>query len=307
MCARFNLLVMIPAEANSRLRHWRHGCAVLVLLFAWPIFEIARFALSDGLASYILIVPAVSGWLVWQERGAMDWEFVAAPRLSLVFAALALGLAASPWIVPGDTASHSRVALSLWALAFVAGLTAVTGWILGTKILRQVGFPLGFLVFLAPLPPPMIHTLEVGLQHASAEVSDWFFAWTGASVFRQGLVFQLPNITLEVAPECSGLRSTLVLVMTSLIAGHLFLKRTWQRTLFTVLVIPLGIARNAFRILTIGWLCIEYGPAMIDSPIHHRGGPLFFGLSLLPLFALLYFFRRMEAPPKAVGNPPAKV
>jgi len=59
-------------------------------------------------------------------------------------------------------------------------------------------------------------------------------------------------------------------------------------------VIPLGILRNGFRILVIGMLCVFVGPHMIDSPIHHRGGPLFFALSLVPLFILLWWFWHQE-------------
>jgi hypothetical protein len=33
---------------------------------------------------------------------------------------------------------------------------------------------------------------------------------------------------------------------------------------------------------------------MIDSPIHHQGGPLFFALSLIPFFLLLLFLRKSE-------------
>jgi len=33
---------------------------------------------------------------------------------------------------------------------------------------------------------------------------------------------------------------------------------------------------------------------MIDSPIHHSGGPLFFVLSLVPFFLLLIWLRRSE-------------
>lgn len=33
---------------------------------------------------------------------------------------------------------------------------------------------------------------------------------------------------------------------------------------------------------------------MIDSSIHHRGGPIFFALSLIPLFLLLVWLRRQE-------------
>jgi hypothetical protein len=37
---------------------------------------------------------------------------------------------------------------------------------------------------------------------------------------------------------------------------------------------------------------------MIDSDLHHKGGPIFFALSLIPLFLLLWWFRRMEAEDK---------
>ena len=121
-----------------------------------------------------------------------------------------------------------------------------------------------------------------------------FFTATGMSFLRNGLFFQLPGIQLQVAPECSGIHSTLVLFITSLVAGQLFLQKWTNRALLTFAVIPLGILRNAFRIWTIGELCVHVSPDMIDSPIHRRGGPLFFVISLLPLFLLLYYQRRWE-------------
>jgi hypothetical protein len=56
--------------------------------------------------------------------------------------------------------------------------------------------------------------------------------------------------------------------------------------------------------VTIGWLCTEYGPEMIHSPIHHRGGPVFFAISLIPLFLLLFVFRRMNRPVPDAQKPP---
>ena len=44
---------------------------------------------------------------------------------------------------------------------------------------------------------------------------------------------------------------------------------------------------------------------VIDSPIHHRGGPWFFMISLIPLFILLLVFRRMGRPRQADGHPAA--
>jgi exosortase/archaeosortase family protein len=59
-------------------------------------------------------------------------------------------------------------------------------------------------------------------------------------------------------------------------------------------VIPLGLLRNGFRVWVIGELCVRIGPQMIDSPIHHRGGPVFFVLSLVPLFLLLLYLSKCE-------------
>jgi len=76
----------------------------------------------------------------------------------------------------------------------------------------------------------------------------------------------------------------------------MLLTSTWRRAVLVAFVIPLGIVRNGFRILVIGLLCVHIGPHMIDSVIHHRGGPIFFALSLIPLFLLLIWLRRSESP-----------
>ena len=94
--------------------------------------------------------------------------------------------------------------------------------------------------------------------------------------------------------ECSGIRSSLVLFITSLIAGKMFLKSQTHRALLAAFIIPLAIIRNGFRIFTIGMLCVHIGPEMIHSPIHHKGGPIFFALSLIPFFAFLWYLRRRE-------------
>jgi len=127
-------------------------------------------------------------------------------------------------------------------------------------------------------------------------VAGWMLDAAGTPMLRSGLVVQLPGISIKVAPECSGIHSTLVLFITSILAGQLLLRRPWKRVVLCLVVIPLAILRNGFRVFVIGELCVHVGPQMIDSPIHHRGGPLFFALSLVPFFLLLYFLKRSERP-----------
>ena len=90
---------------------------------------------------------------------------------------------------------------------------------------------------------------------------------------RDGVVFELPGIVLQVAQECSGIRSSWVLFITGLVASHLFLRTRWRRIVLVAFVIPLGILRNGFRILVIGLLSVHVGPHMVDSIIHRQGAP----------------------------------
>jgi exosortase/archaeosortase family protein len=108
------------------------------------------------------------------------------------------------------------------------------------------------------------------------------------------LLLYLPGLSLEVASQCSGIRSTLVLLVTSLLAGELFLVTTWRRIVLAGLVYPLGLLRNGLRIVTIGLLTLRVDPGAIHGPVHRRGGPFFFAASLVPLFIMLFVLKRSE-------------
>jgi exosortase C (VPDSG-CTERM-specific) len=185
--------------------------------------------------------------------------------------------------------------LCLIMLAFLFLLAGGAILLLGQRFILAILFPVLFLIFMVPFPVALENGIERFFQYWSADAVQLFYRMTDTTFLRDGQVFQLPGITIQVAQECSGVRSSLVLFMTSLLAGYLFLRSPWKRGLFALIVIPLGIFRNAFRILTISLLCIHVDPNYIHSPIHHRGGPIFFALSLIPFMLLLYLLRRSEA------------
>ena len=190
--------------------------------------------------------------------------------------------------------------LALQISSFLMFFGAASVFCLPTSVLRPLSFPLGMLAFMIPFPDAVTNALEFFFQHTSAYAAAAMFTVTGTDMILDGLVIRLPGITLQVAPECSGIRSSLVLFITSFIAGKMFLKSTPNRALLSVFVIPLAILRNGFRIFTIGMLCVHVSPDMIHSPIHHKGGPIFFALSLVPFFAVLWYMRRRERRMSAV-------
>lgn len=273
----------------------------LSLGFTLPLFGLVRYSLTTELYSHVILIPCITIYLVWLRRHEPLPPVSPAPALAVV--PLALALAALSAIFPPGPTSLPRAPENYYALTtfcYLAFGWAGALWFLGGIFLRRFLFPAAFLVFMMPMPTGLRHGLEVFFQHASADAAALLFGVTGSTVFRDGLIFKLPGITIQVAEECSGIRSSYVLFMTSLLAGYLFLRSPWRRTALALFVIPLAIMRNGFRVFTIGWLCVHVSPAMIDSPIHHRGGPLFFVLSLVPFFLLLVWLRRRERH----GNPP---
>jgi len=269
------------------------GClALLTLLFFPPLTKLMLYAAQSDLHSHILLVPLISGYLLYIQRGRRP----AADRSSVAGAltAGAIGIAALAARIAWRGSLSTNDELAVMALAFVSFAGAGGFLFLGAKWMADAAFPVAFLIFMVPLPDASVNWLEKASALASAEAAALYFNVAGTPLVRRGTVFELPGIVLRVAQECSGIHSTWVLFIASVLASHLFLRTRWRRIALVAFVIPLGILRNGFRILVIGLLCVHVGPHMIDSPIHHKGGPLFFALSLVPLSLVLWWLRRRE-------------
>jgi exosortase C (VPDSG-CTERM-specific) len=266
---------------------------LLALCFGQPLLFLAKYAVNSDLHSHIVLVPFVSAYLLFIQRRRLAKEYLSSgwALIPLFVGLTALFLA---WGQPAESNWGHGDSLSLLTFSFVSLLTAGGFLFLGRKWMATAAFPFAFLIFMLPLPGAVVEFLETASKLASAEAAALFFNLTGTPVLRDGNVFHLPGISLEVAQECSGIRSSWVLFITSVLASYLFLKSPWRRAILISLVIPVAIVRNGFRILVIGLLCVQLGPQMINSVIHHRGGPLFFALSLIPLFLLLWWLRRGE-------------
>ena len=265
----------------------------LVAAFCAPLLALIRYASANDLHSHVLLIPLVTAYLLYIDRSSLPATRRPAPGLALIPLVAALSaLTISFSNALPSAGSNERLALVTFA--FVLFLWAGAFIFLGRQWMSAAAFPMAFLIFLVPLPDPVVNLLENVSKLASAEAAALYFELAGTPVLRDGTVFRLPGLMIEVAQECSGIRSSWVLFITSLLAAHLFLRSPWRRAALVAMVFPLAIARNGFRIFVIGELCIRVGNHMIDSPIHHKGGPIFFALSLLPLFAFLWWLRRGE-------------
>lgn len=268
--------------------------AVLSLAFVSPLIALFRLAMKEELNSHIILIPVVSLYLVGIQRDLLPKGRKASLTGWVVFTILAAAVYGVPKIAGWKDGWSINDQLTQSTLCYVLLLVAGGFAILGTTWMRVLAFPFAFLVFMIPMPDAFVVGFEEMLMRQSAWMAEVLFQLTGTLVHRDGQLIELPGMSLVVARECSGIRSTVVLFITSVLASYMFLKSSLHRAILVALVIPLGILRNAFRVMVLGLLCIHISPDMIDSWIHHRGGPIFFGISLVPLFLTAAWFRYRE-------------
>ena len=260
---------------------------LLSICFFGTFKALISLALRDELHSHVVLVPFISLYILYIIRDQLPKTYSSSFGWALLALAAGTLLLAAAW-------NWRTSWLTASILSFVCFLTAGGFIFVGKLWMKAAVFPFAFLVFMAPLPGSAVQWLENASKLASADCASFFLHLTGIPVLRDGTIFQLPGIVIEVAQECSGIRSSWVLFIASILAAYLFLRRPFHRSILVFIALPLGILRNGFRITVIGLLCVHFGPQMIHHPIHRRGGPIFFVLSLIPLIAILWLLKRHE-------------
>jgi exosortase len=269
--------------------------AVSLLVFWKVAGALIAYSLSRESSSHIILIPFVSFFLLYAERK----RIFASPRTSSgpAIALICAGLAIYFYAIWGP---HSQGGDGfLQAATFALILTWVGGFLLfyGIKAAGAAAFPLLFLLLMIPLPEGVLARLIYLLQKGSTEISYLLFRTVNVPVLKQGFLLYLPSVTIEVAEECSGIRSSVALFITCLLAAHLFLRTTWRKAFFALLAIPLAIIKNGIRIVTLSLLSIYVDPGFLTGRLHHEGGFVFFLLVLAILAPVLRILQKSEGQP----------
>lgn len=280
-----------PIEEGKR---W----AVMLLFTAMAVFTVfipmkTLISSRSDYYSHIVLVPFVTAYFIFMERKRVakiaDYCLKEGASLMVIGILLyAIGLWQREWLGINDFAST----VTAGSIAVVWG-----GFLLifGRQAFTVARFSLLFLLFAVPIPLRLLEALIHVLQVGSTEVVQWLFDITGTVYFREGFVYQLPGINIEVAKECSGIRSTLALIISCVLAGHLFLASTRRQLVLLVAVLPITVFKNAIRIITLSLLSIHVDPRFItDGWLHHSGGIVFYIPALGLLGLVLVWLRRGE-------------
>jgi exosortase len=183
-----------------------------------------------------------------------------------------------------------------------------SGYILSLVLLWLAGFALFFgrtaskaahfsLVFLFLMVPPpkivldrVVYFLQAGSTWITAALFDLFHV----PALREGFIFHLAGVDIEVAKECSGIRSSMALLILALLATHFVLRRFWKKALFLACGLFMMILKNGIRIATLTLLAMYVDPGFLYGRLHHQGGVVFFLIGLVFLLPVLLLLQRSE-------------
>ncbi|MDP9338870.1 MAG: exosortase/archaeosortase family protein [Acidobacteriota bacterium] len=266
-------------------------------MISWrALLPLLHYSLGNDDASHILLIPLVSGWLIYLDRR----DIFKSPSSDVAASAIFLlpGIACIVGGVRTVPPSYSVCALGL-VLLWISGFALA----FGRPALQAARFPLLFLFLFIPLPEAFLSRVVYFLQRGSAEIAALLFGLTGLPVLREGFVFRLPRFSIEVARECSGIRSSIALLVLAILVGHFFLRKLWKQTAFVVAGIAVMILKNGIRIVTLTLLANYVDPGFLFGSLHRQGGVVFFMIGLLLLVPVFWLLQRNEPRPQAPDPP----
>jgi exosortase len=279
--------VVIPEKAaagtlprvQSRLPWLALGAAVVgaLALYAPVVVGMAAEWSEFPSLSHGFAVPVIAAYLLWTRR-----HLLAEARVEGSIAGLPVIVLAVSMLVIGSLGSESFVArVSLPLVLFGTVL-----YLMGTTVVRQVWVAIAYLAFMIPLPYVTLKALTYQSRLFDAGITATVLGWVGVPVLRDGVMLHLPNMTLEVADDCSSVPAIAALLALGAAYAQLHVRPTWIRMVLTVSAAPLGLLSNIVRLILTSLGAYYLGPIALNNVIHKFSGTTVFLATVVLLVVL---------------------
>lgn len=256
---------------------WTLAVLVVAGIYAPVLAEMARIWWTHPYAGHGMFVPVFSAFLLCMDRDRLRAASGRRDPAGILVLLLGLGvLALGRW---GES-------LLLEGLSVVVAVAGVVLWGFGAQCLRRAAFPVGFLVFMVPLPRLVVDAVTLDLQLFAAGFAGAALGLLDIPFYQNGMLIKLPTITLSVAEACNGLRFLMALLVLTVAFAQVSQRSLPRKLVLVASAIPIAILANAVRVATIVVAVHYVGPQAASGFIHHSIGKAVWALTLVPLAAL---------------------
>jgi exosortase len=229
---------------------------VLTCVLFWHAFQFAWNKWdTDPNYGHAYFVPPAAAYLAWRKRDALrSQEQKPSPAgIALVAPAIALHAMAS-------NAGLLRFSMVAFVMVLAGETVVFCGW--GT--VRHLVVPLVLLLFAVPIPL-YLESATLPMKLVASAMSTGLLKVLGLSVYREGTIIHLPNMTLEVATACSGLRSLVLVTTVGAFYGYVSQQTNVRRIIIFASSIPIAVCANIARIVATAVLSNS-----VDSEVAHK-------------------------------------
>lgn len=273
---------------SESLKQYRLQLLLVLPLLAWMYYGIVPKMVNDWYTdenySHGFLVPIIAGYFLWQRWPDLKDRLVKPDGMGLVVILWGVMQLLVSWL--GTEYFTMRSSL-------VVLLIGMTLFWFGREVLKGMALPLGYLIFMVPIPYIVYDMLAFPLKLFVTKVSVAFLKLVGVVVMREGNIIMFPTTTLEVADACSGIRSLISLL--AIAAAYSFLMKTTsvRRWIIIFSAIPIAVATNSLRVIVTGVLAQWWGAKAAEGFFHEFAGMAVFVLAMAMLVAFGELLRRV--------------
>jgi exosortase len=189
-------------------------------------------------------------------------------------------------------AGHTAIEYFSMRISLVILLCGLTLYLFGWATAGVAALPLLYLFFMVPLPYIIYDAVAFPLKLFVAEYSVLTLKLMGVPVLREGNIIMFPEIVLEVADACSGIRSLISLLALSVALAFMGERATGARFVIAFSAIPIAVATNGVRVVVTGVLSRTYGAAVATGFFHEFAGLTVFAVAFVLLGLVAWLTRR---------------
>jgi exosortase len=266
-------------HARTRLPWLALGVAVAgaLALYVPVIAGMAADWIEFPSLSHGFAVPLISAYLLWNRRKLLAEAPVQGSSTGLPVVVLALGM-----LVLGSLGGESFIARLSLPIALLGAVLYLMGW----PVTKHTWVAIAYLAFMIPLPYLTLKAITYQSRLFDAGLTAAALGWIGVPVLRDGVMLQLPNMTLEVADECSSVPAIAALLALGAAYAQLQARPTWIRAVLTLAAAPLGLLSNIVRLIVTSLGAYYFGPIALNNVIHKFNGTTVFLATVVLLVVL---------------------
>ncbi|SFH17736.1 exosortase B [Nitrosospira sp. Nsp14] len=266
-----------PSEGWRRqLLVWLPIAAGLVVLYLPSLVDLFRGVWSTDQQAHGPIVLGIACWLIYRKWPDMvrssDGQAGAtvAGWSVFIFALLLYVIGRSQDILLFEIGSV------VWLFSGILLL------IRGPRALKAQWFPLFFMLFMIPLPGPLVDLLTMPMKMAVSYVAENILFWFDYPIARTGVILQIGQYKLLVADACAGLHTLFTLEALGLLYLNIVRHDSVLRNIaLAILIVPISFTANVIRVIVLTLITYHFGDEAGQGFLHGFAGMVLFLSALL--------------------------